>query len=51
MGDLLNHLTKKYFFVWRNAHCYDFMRRKAEEAQRARGRQGWSVRFERWREK
>lgn len=32
MGDLLNNFTKKYFFVWRNAHCYDYLRRKVEEA-------------------
>jgi hypothetical protein len=32
MGDLLSHFTKKYFFVWRNGHCYDYMRRKVEEA-------------------
>lgn len=30
MDDLLSHLTKKYFFVWRNAHCYDFMRKRME---------------------
>ncbi len=27
MDDLLGNLTKKYFFLWRNSHCYDYMRR------------------------
>lgn len=27
MDDLLSQLTKKYFFIWRNAHCYDYMRK------------------------
>ena len=51
MDDLLKDLTKKYFFVWRNAHCYDLMHRKMEEVRRGRKRLKWSVRIERWREK
>jgi hypothetical protein len=31
MDELLENLTREYFFVWRNAHCYDFMRKKMEE--------------------
>lgn len=46
MGDLLYQLTRKYIFVWRNGHCYDYMRRKVDEANEKK----WVVKFEKWRE-
>lgn len=47
MADLITNLTKERFFVWRNAHCYDFMRKKMDGHVKKELRK--RVRFEKWR--